>query len=274
MKVIVVAGPSSSGKTTTTLKIAEQLAGHDRNLVPINVDHYFFDLKTHPRDSHGDYDFETPQALDLELLNEHLSRILKGEEIEVPFYNFKTGNREGASGRIRLGEKDILLIDSLHGLYEKMTESVPRERIFKVYIETLAQVKDSSRNYVRWADIRMLRRMIRDLQFRNYNPRQTLLHWHYVRRSELRYIVSRLRHADAIVNSYLPYELPFMKARLGSMFPAFVSELEGDPDRGDAYERAVRIMKLFDELPDWTDESIVPRDSLMREFIGGSTYDY
>ena len=274
VKVVIIAGPSSSGKTTTTKKIAETLERHDRRLVPLNVDNYFFDLASHPKDIYGDYDFETPQALDLELLSSHLAQILEGREVEIPFYNFKTGTREGSAGTIRLGERDILLIDSLHGLYEAMTEGISPERIFKVYIETLAQLKDSSGAYVRWADIRMLRRMVRDLQFRSYSPRQTLLHWHFVRRAELRYIISRLRHANAIINSYIPYELPIFKHRLGGMFPRFVEELTGTEDHPDAFERAVRIMRLFDEIPEWTDESVVPRDSLMREFIGGSSYSY
>jgi len=274
IKMIVVAGPSSSGKTTTTIKIAERLSAKSRRLVPINVDNYFFDLDTHPRDSHGDYDFETPQALDLELFNEHLSRLLRGEEIEVPFYNFKAGRRDGSIGSLALGRKDILLIDSLHGLYEPMTEAAPQKAKFKIYIETLAQMKDSEGKFIRWADIRMMRRMVRDMQFRNYNPRQTLLHWYLVRRSELRYIVSRLRFADAVVNSFLPYELPILKNRLAHLFPAFVEEASNDPGREDALSRAERILKLFQEVPDWNDESIVPGNSLLREFIGGSVYTY
>jgi uridine kinase len=115
--------------------------------------------------------------------------------------------------------------------------------------------------------------MVRDAQFRNYDPRQTLLHWHYVRRSELRHITPRSREADAIVNSALPYELPILKHRLGHLFPGFVAELSEDLERGDAYERAVRVAELFREIPSWSDESIVPRFSLMREFIGGSGYE-
>ncbi len=268
LRVIIVAGPSSSGKTTTTEKLAARLAKHRRRFVPINVDNYFFDLTTHPEDVYGDYDFETPQALDIELLNDHLRRMLKGEEVEIPFYNFKAGKRDGSSGRIALKEGDIVLIDSLHGLYESMTEAVPREHKFKVYVETLAQVKDKDSRYIRWADIRMLRRMVRDKQFRNYNPWETLLHWHFVRRSELRYIVSRLSHADAVVNSYLPYELPLLKARLKDYFSEFLRKLEDQKDREDAFSRALRIKELFEQVPDFSDESIVPENSLLREFLG------
>ncbi|MFW6261749.1 MAG: ATP cone domain-containing protein, partial [Spirochaetota bacterium] len=139
VRVMIIAGPSSSGKTTTTLKVAESIP--DRRLVPINVDNYFFDLETHPADSRGDYDFETPQALDIDLLNDHLRRLLAGESVDIPFYNFKTGNREGVAQTLKLEPSDIILIDSLHGFYDAMTESVPDEQKFKLYIETLAQVK-------------------------------------------------------------------------------------------------------------------------------------
>ncbi|MFW5688741.1 MAG: ATP cone domain-containing protein [Spirochaetota bacterium] len=272
VRVMIIAGPSSSGKTTTTLKVAEAIP--ERRLVPLNVDNYFFDLETHPKDTRGDYDFETPQALDIELLNDHLRRLLAGESVEIPWYNFKTGNREGVSESLRLESNDIILIDSLHGFYEAMTESVPDEQKFKLYIETLAQVKDENNRFIRWTDVRMLRRMVRDMQFRNYNPEQTLRHWYLVRRSELRYIVSRLKKAEVIVNSFMPSELPVMKGRLERYFPEFVDHLAGDEEKRDARERAERIIELFGQVPSVPDEDAVPPNSLLREFIGGSAYDY
>jgi len=274
LKLVVVAGPSSSGKTTTTIKIEERLAAQGASFVPVNVDNFFLDLVEHPRDTRGDYDFETPQALDMELINATLQKLLEGQRVELPFYNFKTGHREGSSGKLLLAPGQILLIDSLHGLHPEMTEKVPEERKFRLYIETLSQVKDSNRQFLRWADIRLLRRMVRDMQFRNYSPAQTIQHWHLVRRSELRYIVPRLTEADAIVNSFLPFELPIMKHRLGGQFPGFIEEFAADPERSDALDRARRIHELFAELPAWSDESVVPADSLLREFIGGSRYRY
>ncbi len=274
IRMIIVSGPSSSGKTTTTIKIGERLKEKGYSLVALNVDHYFYDLATHPKDSFGDHDYETPQALDLPLINRHLEGLLAGKTIKVPFYNFKTGNREGVSSEMSLGERDIILIDSLHGMFEDMTAGIPETSKLKIYIETLSQLKGSDGRFIRWADIRMLRRMVRDMQFRNYNPGQTLNHWHFVRRSELRYIVSRLRQAHVIVNSFLLYELPIMKNRLGKLFPGFIETLEGDADREDACERARRIHELFGQIPAWPDESVVPTDSLLREFIGGSGYRY
>ncbi|MFW5738168.1 MAG: response regulator SirA, partial [Spirochaetota bacterium] len=272
VRVMIIAGPSSSGKTTTTLKVAESIP--DRRLVPINVDNYFYDLETHPTDSRGDYDFETPQALDIDLLNDHLRRLLAGEEVDIPFYNFKTGNREGVAQTLKLEPSDIILIDSLHGFYDAMTESVPDEQKFKLYIETLAQVKDDDMRFIRWTDVRMLRRMVRDTQFRNYNPEQTLRHWYLVRRAELRYIVSRLKKAEVIVNSFMPSELPVMKGRLERHFPELVEHLAGDEEKRDARERAERIMDLFAQVPSIPSEDDIPAGSLLREFIGGSSYDY
>jgi uridine kinase len=274
LKLVIVAGPSSSGKTTTTLKIEERLATQGASFVPINIDNFFFDLDEHPRDTRGDYDFETPQALDMQKIGDTLRRLQEGERVELPFYNFKTGRREGSSGTLQLEPGQILLIDSLHGLHPEMTEAIPAERKFRLYIETLSQVKDSGGQFLRWADIRLLRRMVRDMQFRNYSPAQTIQHWHLVRRSELRYIVPRLAEADAIVNSFLPCELPIMKHRLGGLFPGFIEQFAADPERSDALDRARRILELFGELPSWSDESLVPADSLLREFIGGSRYRY
>ncbi|MBU8914195.1 MAG: hypothetical protein KOO61_09245 [Spirochaetales bacterium] len=272
VRIMIIAGPSSSGKTTTTIKIAEALP--DRRLVPINVDHYFNDLDTHPRDSRGDYDFETPQALDVDLLNDHLSRLVAGESVEIPFYNFKSGNREGVSSTLQLGESDILLIDSLHGLFPQMTAAVPDEMKFKLYIETLAQVKDDTGRFLRWTDIRMLRRMVRDMQFRNYHPEQTLRHWYLVRRAELRYIVSRLRMAEVVVNSFMPSELPIMKGRLEHMFADFVESLKDDPEKTDALDRAIRVQQMLAAVPGVKGEDDIPARSLLREFIAGSEYEY
>jgi len=274
LKIVIVAGPSSSGKTTTTIKIREKLAAEGIPTVPLSVDNYFYDLEVHPKIGDDDYDFETPQALDLALIDEHLRAIVGGGSVEVPRYNFKTGTREGTSGRVRLEKGQVLLIDSLHGLFPDMTRSVPEEMKFRLYIETLSQLKDSARRYIRWADIRMLRRVVRDMQFRNYSPRETIRHWHLVRRSELRYIVPELRRAHAIVNSFLPYELPVMKARVEKELLPLIGEFARDPERQDAYERAERVKAMFVELPAVPDEGIVPKHSLLREFIGGSGYSY
>ncbi|MFP4385500.1 MAG: ATP cone domain-containing protein [Spirochaetia bacterium] len=274
IRLVIVSGPSSSGKTTTTIKITEEFVKEGKNFVPINADNYFFDLKTHPEDIHGDRDYETPQALDLELLNEHIRLLLSGKTVEMPRYDFKQGRRIYEGNKLSLDTGDILLIDSLHGFFEPMTESIPGYLKVKIYIETLAQIKDKNSRFIRWSDVRMLRRMVRDMQFRNSNPEETLLHWHFVRRSELHYIISRIKNADMVVNSFLPSELPILKNRLTSLFPEFLEKFKNDPEREDAYTRAARITDLFSEIPDGNWEDYIPADSLIREFIGGSCYDY
>jgi uridine kinase len=274
LSVIIIAGPSSSGKTTTTIKVRERLAAAGIPTIPLAVDNYFYDLEYHPKIGADDRDYETPQALDLGLINEHLGTLMAGGTVEVPRYNFRTGRREGISGTLSLTPPQVLLIDSLHGLYGEMTAAVPEDRKFRLYIETLSQMKAADGRYIRWADVRMLRRAVRDMQFRNYTPRQTIRHWHLVRRAELRYIVPELRRAHAIVNSFLPYELPVMKARLESALKPLLAEFEGSPEREDARERTARVLALFSQLPAVADEGLVPPRSLLREFIGGSAYTY
>jgi uridine kinase len=149
LRMVIIAGPSSSGKTTTTIKLGERLARHDMKLVTLNVDNYFFDLEMHPKDEFGDYDFETPQALDLDLINEHLTRLFEGEEVKIPFYDFKTGTRHPEQTPMQLAPNEVILIDSLHGLYPDMTKDIPPERKFRLYIEPLLQLKDPDGHYVR-----------------------------------------------------------------------------------------------------------------------------
>lgn len=274
VRMVFIAGPSSSGKTTTTIKLGDYLGREGLKLVTLNVDHYFFDLEDHPKDEFGDYDFETPQALDLELINQHLLRLFAGEEVLIPYYDFKTGRRMLNQTPMKLSKNDIILIDSLHGLYPEMTINIPAEMKFKVYIEPLLQLKDNFGQYVRWTDIRMIRRMLRDAAHRAYDPNKTLLHWHYVRSSELRHIIPYMHTTDTIINSAMPYELPMYKHKLGGEFAKWVKEYEGDPLRDDAWQRAKRIATLMSQLHSVEDDRIVPENSVIREFIGGGIYKY
>ncbi|MBU0704357.1 MAG: response regulator SirA [Chloroflexi bacterium] len=274
VRIVIVAGPSSSGKTTTTTKLGHLLKKMGFSLIPLTVDNYFFDLELHPRDEFGDYDFETPQALDLELINDHLTRLIAGEEVLTPFYDFKTGKRQDDHTPMQIGPRDIILIDSLHGLYADMTRSVEDELKFKLYIEPLLQMKDADGKFVRWTDLRLMRRMERDATHRAYDPQQTLEHWHYVRKSEMRHIVPYINTTDYIVASGLPYELPVMRVRLLERFEKWVEQYEGDPLREDAFTRARRVYDLLKGITPVEDDSPIPPDSLLREFIGGSCYEY
>ncbi len=274
LKIVIIAGPSSSGKTTTTIKIGQWLKRMGLSLVTLNVDNYFHDLEVHPKDEFGDYDFETPMALDLEMINDHLKKLIAGQEVMVPFYNFKTGKRHPDHARMQLRSDDIILIDSLHGLYPQMTEGIPNELKFKLYLEPLLQMKDFNGKYIRWTDLRLLRRMLRDAVHRAYDPRQTLEHWHYVRSSELRYIIPNINATDYIINTAMPYELPVFRARMLDHFEHWAEEYQGNPLREDAFIRASRVSSLLKQIVPIDDESPIPGDSVLREFIGGSIYSY
>ncbi len=275
LRYIIVAGPSSSGKTTTTHKLMERLEPAGIRVLPLPLDNYFFDLELHPKDEFGDYDFETPEALDLALVNRHLAALDRGEPIDMPIYDFKTGKRVAETRRFDPGPDSLILLDTLHGLFDGLTESVPDSHKFRLYIETIGQLKDTGGRYVRWADIRLLRRMIRDSLHRSYSPERTLLHWHYVRRSELKHIIPYQGTADFRVNSSLAYELPFLKRQLFHHLGPFLERWRDREARLDGYLRARRVHHLLDSIRDVTEEDdpLLPPTSLLREFVGGGAYD-
>lgn len=274
VKIVIITGPSSSGKTTTTIKVGDRLKQEGYSLVTMNIDNYFYDLALHPKDEFGDYDFETPQALDLQMISDHLVRLINGEQVLTPFYDFKTGHRFNDRTPMQLKPHEIILIDSLHGLYPKMTEGVAPEQKFKLYLEPLLQMKDLDGNYVRWTDIRLMRRMLRDAAFRAYDPTKTLLHWHYVRSSEMANIVPFIGTTDYIVSSAMPYELSVYRPKLLQQFEKWVEDYGNDPLREDAFERAVRTSAVLRQVTPLEDDSFVPKDSVIREFIGGSVLKY
>jgi uridine kinase len=274
LKMVMVSGPSSSGKTTTTLKLEQRLKKLGMKFVPLVVDNYFFDLAMHPKDEFGDYDFETPQALDLEMINDHLKKLAVGEEVKIPFYDFKTGTRYLDRTPLRIHENEVLLIDSLHGLYPGFSSDIPAAQKFKLYLEPLLQMKGPDGNYIRWTDLRLIRRMLRDSVHRAYNPEQTLLHWHYVRSSEKRNILPYCNTADYIVNTSMPFEVPIYRPKLLKQFAEWEKKYTGDPLREDAYIRSERIRKVLSAIEPVEDDSPIPGDSILREFIGGSTLSY
>ena len=274
LKIVLITGPSSSGKTTTTIKISQKLEKFGLKFVTLNVENYFLNLEMHPRDEFGDYDFETPHALDLPLINQHLSELVNGKEIQIPFYDFKIGKRTNSLTPLRVKEDEIILIDSLHGLFPALTQEIDDQYKFKLYLEPLLQMKGYDGEYIHWTDLRLMRRMLRDATHRAYDPQQTLEHWHYVRSSEMRHIIPNITRADLLINSAMPFELPLYAARLAGNFEDWQKKYRNDPLREDAFIRADRIADLLKTIQPIEDDSFVPSDSVIREFIGGSSLKY
>ncbi len=272
-KIVVIAGPSCSNKTTTTAIIAKELEKHHLKLKQLNVDDYFFPLLQHPKDEFGDYDFEMPEALDLDLLSSHLADLIEGKTIQKPIYNFKTGDRDGYED-FGAGEDELVLIDCLHGLYHRVSETVPAEKKYKIYTESMNVLRSSDGSYTKWTDVRLLKRMIRDSLYRSYSTKKTLGHWPYVRKGELKHIIPYIYSANKVLNSGLPYELPILKQALSGKLPnrEYIEQLRKDK-RLDSYIRGVRTSVLMDTVYAYPELDVVPETSPLREFIGGSVYE-
>lgn len=274
IRIVIVAGPSSSGKTTTTVKMHQRLTAKGVNLVMMNLDDYFWPAHQHPVDWMADRDYETPHALDYNLINQHLHELLEGREVEMPAYDFKTGER--VKGRkLKLERDACLLLDCLHGLYPPLTHGISEEAKFRVYLENMNIVYEglgSTSRAVRFTDVRMMRRMLRDHKHRNHNPLLTLIHWEKVRKSELANIVPLWARADVIVNGGYSVDLPLLKPFIEDIFPD-ERALARFPEHLDAHMRRDRVRRLLASVNPLPQDIIekIPGDSLVREFIGGST---
>jgi uridine kinase len=280
LRVMWVSGPSSSGKTTTTVKLTDRLQKHGLRFLMLNLDDYFWSLVEHPTDWINDRNYETPEALDIQLLNRHLVGLLEGETIEKPVYSFKEGRRT-ASKPVRLEPDQILLLDCLHGLYPPITEGIPASAQFRLYIETqnvMFEGDGSSKRLTKFTDVRLVRRMLRDAQHRNHSPLLTILHWHYVRAGELFSIIPLSGLADHCVNGGFPFDLPALRPFFigdGGLLPqpdAF-SSYAGFLDARIRYERVKGLLESVTglEKAQVTNYDIIPGDAVVREFIGGST---
>ena len=274
IRLVIVAGPSSSGKTTTTLKLCEALRTMGEDLIILPMDNYFWNLKDQPQDEYGDHNFESPEALDIKTINQNLRDLLAGKEASIPVYDFKTGKRKAKREKMKLAEGQLLVIEGLHAFHGSMTAGIPSDSQFRVYIETICQLQDKDYNFIPWTDLRLLRRMVRDNLHRNYSPMKTLGHWHYVRESEKEYIVPFIGEAEAVVNGYLPYELPVYKKYLYEPLKEAVENYAEQTGREDAYRRALRCLSYLEEIDELEDDSVISPTSLIREFIGGSVYKY
>ena len=280
LRMIWVSGPSSSGKTTTTVKLAQRLERHGLRFLMLNLDDYFWALVEHPTDWINDRNYETPEALDIQMLNSHLKALLDGQVVEKPVFSFKEGRRVGTRV-VRLEKDQLLLVDCLHGLYPPMTEGIDPAAQFRLYIEAQNMIFEGdgiSKRLARFSDLRLMRRMLRDVRHRNHGPLHTLLHWHYVRAGELFSIIPLMGLADHTVNGGFPFDLPALKPFLVGGDGLLPQREDLEPYGGflDARIRLDRVRALLESVEGFgvaqlQGLGLIPGDAVIREFIGGST---
>ena len=283
MRMLIVCGPSSSGKTTTANRVCgtiSELTHGNLTFRPLEVDMFFQPKTANQKYTYTvdgkpvyDWDYETPFAYDLAALNEVLERIMRGETVWMPKYDFGTGtNIPNATEFPALGPNEVLVFDCLHALYPDITAAVPNEQKFKLYIEAMNTIHGGDR-YLRWTDVRLIRRMLRDVATRGHDTLLTLVHWHLVRKGEGA-MFPLINTADVRINGGLAYELPVFKAHAERFFRKYLEILKRNPQLGDALLRAERVCELFDKLETATEEQMahIPSDSILREFIGGSKF--
>ncbi|MBR2225841.1 MAG: nucleoside kinase [Bacteroidales bacterium] len=266
VKIVFLAGPSSSGKTSSSLRLAQQLRILGMEPKVIELDNYFVSRDRTPLDDDGEYDFEALEAMDLELLGNHLNTLLAGGKVEIPRYDFKQGRPFFEGNFMELDENDILLMEGIHALDPAMVPSVDQSRIFRVYASALTSLNVDENNNISTTDNRLLRRMVRDFRYRGTSPEATILRWPSVRRGENKYIFPFQENADAQFNSALLYELPLLKYYAEPL-------LRRIHPSSPAYTDAIRLLKFLDYIVALTPEEIaaVPPTSILREFIGGQT---
>lgn len=265
VKFIMIAGPSSSGKTTFSHRLSVQLRACGLHPHPIAVDNYFVNREDNPKDENGDYDFEALQAIDINLFNQDMGRLLKGEEVEIPSFNFKTGQRQYKGDILKLGPDDILVIEGIHCLNDELSFSLPKESKFKIYISALTQLNVDEHNRISTTDCRLIRRIVRDARTRGATAEETLARWQSVRAGEEKNIFPYQEEADVMFNSALIYELAVLKQYVEPL-------LFGIAVDSPYYTEAKRMLKFMDYILGVSSD-IVPANSLLREFIGGGCFN-
>ena len=266
VKVVLISGPSSSGKTTSAKRIGIQLRGLGLHPVLISLDDYFVNREDTPKDENGDYDYEALEALDLARLNDDLSRLIAGESVEIPRYDFITGTRQWHEHPLQLTERSVLIMEGIHGLNPKLTPAIPDDRKFKIYLSCFTSVAMDNITRIHTTDNRLLRRITRDYRTRGNNAYDTIARWQSVRRGEDKHIFPYQENADVMVNTSLFYEL-------GVIRPIVEPILREIPDTVPEFGEADRLLNFLDNfVPIKQDE--IPLDSVLREFVGGSTFTY
>ena len=266
VKVILIAGPSSAGKTTFAKRLTNHLRVNGLRPSTVGTDDYFLGPAKTPRDENGELDFEHVEAVDIELFNQHLLKLIEGEEVELPTFNFEKKEREYHGRRLRIADDNILIIEGIHGLNPRLTEMVPPERKFRIYINALTQLSLDLNNRISTTDNRLMRRMVRDSKFRGHSALETLKRWPSVRRGEKKWIFPFQREADATFNSALDYEMAVLKP----LVEPLLMQIKPSHHEYAESRRLTEFLLNFLGAPDY----IVPRDSILREYIGGSTFHY
>jgi len=266
VKVILIAGPSSSGKTTFGKRLAIQLLVNGIKPVNLSLDNYFVNREDTPRDEKGEYDFETFDALDLDTFNDNMLRLLNGEEIEIPKFSFETGQRFYDGEKCQISSNNVLIIEGIHGLNPRLTASLPPENLFKIYISALTSISIDNHNIINPSDNRLIRRMVRDYKYRNYSALDTLKRWESVLAGEEKHITPYGEEADVIFNSALIYELGALKQQA-------VPLLDEVQSKYPEHSKAQRLLKFFSYIQSVPTREIPPT-SILREFLGGSSFKY
>jgi len=266
VRMVLIAGPSSSGKTTTCKRLSIQLMTHGIRPVQISLDDYFVDRERTPRDEKGDYDYECIHALDIDLINEQFNALFRGEEVELPRYNFQTGKSEKSGQKLQIGEHEILVVEGIHALNPELTAHIPEEQKFRVYASALTTILLDTHNYIPTTDNRLLRRIIRDVKYRGCSARDTIKRWPSVRAGENKWIFPFQENADAMFNTAMIYELAVIRTQAE---PA----LEQVPENCEEYAEAYRLRKFLRYFEPVSFDTLPPT-SLLREFLGGSSFEY
>ena len=266
VKLVLLAGPSSSGKTTSCKRLSIQLAVNGLKPLQISLDDYFVDREKTPKDASGEYDYESIYALDLDLINEQFNALFRGEEVELPKYDFQSGKSKKSGNRLKMTDNNVLVVEGIHALNPELTAHIPQEQIFRVYASALTTILLDNHNYIPTTDNRLLRRIIRDYKYRGVSAQETIHRWPSVRAGENKWIFPFQENADAMLNTAMLYELAVIKMQAEPL-------LQQVPENCEEYAEAYRLLKFlkyFKGIP----YNNLPPTSLLREFLGGSSFHY
>ena len=269
VRLVLIAGPSSSGKTTSSKRLAMHMRVNGLNPIIISLDDYFRNRIDTPRDENGEYDFECLEALDVPFLNDQLEELLNGKRVEIPKYDFASGSRKFVGQFLQLTENDVLIMEGIHGLNPALTPLIPEEEKFQLYVSVLTPLSIDEKTRLSAADYRLLRRMVRDNQFRGMTAEETILRWPSVRSGEEKYILPFKKNADATFNSMLQYEIPMLKCYAEPLLQIIPKESPASPV---AHRLIALIRSVIAMTP--ADVRHIPPTSIIREFIGGSSFHY